>query len=105
MSTLIVTTLEGETRELSAGNGFSVMEIIRDAGIDELRALCGGSLSCATCHVVVDLVDSDRLQPMSDEEDELLADLSTRTPSSRLSCQIPFDDTLDHLRVAIAAEA
>ncbi|TXC71066.1 2Fe-2S iron-sulfur cluster binding domain-containing protein [Sphingomonas ginsenosidivorax] len=105
MSKLIVTTLEGEIRELLAASGLSVMEIIRDAGIDELRALCGGCLSCATCHVIVDPADLDRLAPMSDEEAELLADLSTRTPTSRLSCQIPFDETLDSLRVAVADAA
>lgn len=30
------------------------METIRDAGVDELLALCGGCCSCATCHVYVD---------------------------------------------------
>ena len=29
--------------------GLSVMEVIRDAGIDEILALCGGCCSCATC--------------------------------------------------------
>lgn len=103
MAKLIVTTREGETRELAATTGFSVMEIIRDGGVDELRALCGGCLSCATCHVIVDPADAARLSPMSSEEDELLADTDDRAPTSRLSCQIAFDDTLDGLRVTIGA--
>ena len=102
MANLIVTTREGETRELPAATGFSVMEIIRDAGIDELLALCGGCLSCATCHVIVDPADTPRLPRMSTEEDELLENSDSRAPTSRLSCQIPFDDTLDGLRVSIA---
>jgi len=105
MAKLIVTTREGETRELTSASGFSVMEVIRDAGIDELLALCGGCLSCATCHVIVDTADAARLAPMSVEEGELLDSATSRARNSRLSCQIPFDDTLDGLHVTIAPEA
>ena len=54
MPRLIVTTREGETREVEAAAGLTVMEAIRDNGFDELLALCGGCCSCATCHVHVD---------------------------------------------------
>jgi 2Fe-2S ferredoxin len=105
MPNLIVTTREGETRTLAAAPGLSVMEVIRDNGIDELLALCGGCLSCATCHVIVDPAQATRLSPMSEDEQELLAGLDRRAPSSRLSCQIPFDDALDGLSVTIAPES
>lgn len=105
MATLIVTTREGETRELASTSGQSVMEIIRDAGIDELLALCGGCLSCATCHVIVDPADLDRLSPMTSDENDLLESTDHRQPASRLSCQIAFDDTLDRLHVTIAPDA
>ena len=49
-----VITREGEQIVLEGEEGLSVMEIIRDGGIDELLALCGGCCSCATCHVHVD---------------------------------------------------
>lgn len=104
MTTLIVTTREGATRTLSATTGFSVMEVLRDGGIDQLLALCGGCLSCATCHVVVDPAQAALLPPITDEEDTLLDGLDTRTPTSRLSCQIPFDETLASLHVTIAPE-
>jgi 2Fe-2S ferredoxin len=102
MANLIVTTRESETRELPAASGLSVMEIIRDAGIDELLALCGGCLSCATCHVIVDPAHAARLAPMSAEEHELLDGTDNRQAGSRLSCQIAFDDSLDGLHVTIA---
>ena len=104
MSELIVTTREGDIRTLPAQTGFSVMEVIRDGGIDELLAACGGCLSCATCHVVVDPAQAALLPAMSGDENDLLDSLDTRTPTSRLSCQIPFDDTLDGLRVTIAPD-
>ena len=61
MPKLIVVTREGEEREVEGEVGLSVMEVIRDAGIDELLALCGGCCSCATCHVHVDPDFADRL--------------------------------------------
>lgn len=104
MPLISVTTRSGETRELDAKNGFSVMEVIRDAGIDELLALCGGCLSCATCHVKVDPAFGGVLPPMSDDESELLDSSSHREPHSRLSCQLIVDDGFDGLQLTIAPE-
>jgi 2Fe-2S ferredoxin len=104
MPTLIVTTREGNTRELNGEAGLSVMEVIRDGGVDELLALCGGCLSCATCHVHVDPAFADKLPPIGVDEDDLLDSTSDRDATSRLSCQIPFGPALDGLRVTIAAE-
>jgi len=104
MPQLIVVTREGETRAIEGETGLSVMEVIRDAGIDELLALCGGCCSCATCHVHVDAAYADRLPAMSDDENELLAISDDRDARSRLSCQIPFTDALDGMTVTIAKE-
>lgn len=104
MPTLIVTTREGMQTMIEAQDGISAMEAIRDAGIDELLALCGGCASCATCHVIVDPEDIDRLPPMSADEDDLLDSSDHRSPTSRLSCQLPLSDDLDGLRVQIAPE-
>jgi len=104
MPKLIVVTREGEEREIEGEVGLSVMEVVRDAGIDELLALCGGCCSCATCHVHVDPAFADRLPAMSDDENELLAISDDRDQTSRLSCQIQFTPALDGMRVRIAAE-
>ncbi len=104
MPTLVVTTREGEEQRLSAGIGLSIMTIIRDGGIDELLALCGGCCSCATCHVYVDDAFLDRLPAMRVQEDDLLDSLSARTQHSRLSCQIDFTQELDGLRLTVAPE-
>lgn len=104
MPAVTVTMRSGETRQLDAPAGLSVMEVIRDAGIDELQALCGGCLSCATCHVVVDPADTERLPPISDDENDLLDSSAHRQATSRLSCQLIVDGGLDGLRVTIAPE-
>lgn len=101
---LIVETREGETLELEATDGISVMEIIRDGGVDELLALCGGCCSCATCHIHVDPAFADRLPPISEDENDLLDSSDHRNERSRLSCQIQFGVDLDGLRVKISTE-
>lgn len=104
MAKVNVVTREGQEVVLEGENGLSVMEIIRDGGLDELLALCGGCCSCATCHVHVDPAFADRLPPMGEDENDLLDSSDHRNERSRLSCQIPFSDALDGLRVTIAQE-
>lgn len=104
MAKLIVTTRDGTEHEIEGQAGLSVMEIIRDAGFDELLALCGGCCSCATCHVHVDASFADKVSPMGEDENDLLDSSDHRDESSRLSCQIAFSDALDGLKVTIAKE-
>lgn len=105
MARLVVIGRDGAESAIEAGDGRSVMEVIRDHGIDEIQAMCGGCCSCATCHVHVDPAFADRLPPMSGEESDLLDSAESRDATSRLSCQIRFTEALDGLRVTIAEEA
>jgi 2Fe-2S ferredoxin len=104
MTQIIVTTRESVETALEAKAGHTVMETIRDAGLDELLALCGGCCSCATCHVHVDGEFFDQLEPMSQDEDDLLEGSHHRTAFSRLSCQLKVASVPDGLRVTIAPE-
>ena len=104
MPKLIVVTREGEESTIEGDTGLSVMEVIRDNGIDELLALCGGCCSCATCHVHVDPAFADKLPAMSEDENDLLDSSDHRNETSRLSCQIALTAELDGLKVTIAPE-
>ena len=104
MANLIVVQRDGSEMTLAGQNGLSVMEIIRDGGVDELLALCGGCCSCATCHIYVDPAFADKIAAMSEDENDLLESSDHRNEMSRLSCQIPFNDALDGLRVTISQE-
>ena len=104
MLKLIVTDRAGIEHEIKADPGLSVMEILRDNGMDELLALCGGCCSCATCHVYVGKEYMGALPPMTEDEDDLLDSSGHRNACSRLSCQLPFHAGLDGLQVTIATE-
>ena len=104
MSSFVVMTREGETHHITAEPGISVMEAIRNAGVDELLALCGGCCSCATCHIYVDVANADALPAMGEDENDLLDSSRHRTPSSRLACQLPCGPQLDGLVISIAQE-
>lgn len=99
---LVVIDRSGVERTIDGEDGLSVMEIIRNAGADEPFALCGGSCSCATCHVHVDPAFVAAIPGIGDDEDAVLDGSGHRQDASRLACQIVFRNELSGLRVQIA---
>lgn len=104
LPTLTIVRRDGTEQQVEAATGLSLMEVIRDAGFDELLALCGGCCSCATCHVKIAPGHAEALPPMSEDENDLLDSSDHRDSTSRLSCQVALTDALDGVRVIIAAE-
>jgi 2Fe-2S ferredoxin len=86
----------GAVRTVEGTPGDSVMETAVRNGVPGIVAECGGSLSCATCHVFVDPDDFAALPPMEKMEDEMLYGAAVdRTETSRLSCQIRIPEDRD----------
>ena len=57
-------------QNIQAQPGQSLMKAAVDAGIQGIEADCGGTLTCATCHVMLDAPWADRLPPpVADEHD------------------------------------
>ncbi len=104
MGIINVTTRDGSDRAIEGTTGRSLMENLRGGGIDEVLALCGGCLSCGTCHVYVADEWLAALPAMSRDEDDLLAMSDWREANSRLSCQVPFEPGLDGIEVTVAPE-
>jgi ferredoxin, 2Fe-2S len=104
MPKLTVVTRAGIESDITVKNAQSLMEALRAAGFDDILAICGGSCSCATCHVYIDPEFADSLPPMHLDEDDLLESSDHRTAESRLSCQIQVTDSLDGMRLTIAPE-
>lgn len=96
MSQVTYTDHTGASRTVEANAGDSVMETAVRNGVPGIVAECGGSLSCATCHVYVDESDLALLPPMEEMEDEMLwGTADERRDNSRLSCQLKVTPDLE----------
>ena len=104
MTTINLINRDGSRQLLEAQDGYSLMELIRNAGVAELLALCGGCLSCATCHVQIDDAYLSKLPAMSADENDLLDGSEHRNANSRLSCQVSVTAALDGMTVTIVQE-
>lgn len=104
MATLHVTEMDGKEHAIEAKVGWTVMEIIRNSEV-HINAICGGSCSCSTCHVHVAPDWFEKIGgPNEDEKDTLeLADDLAET--SRLGCQIKFDEQMDGLKVKMTSDS
>ena len=102
MPRLIVVNTRGEETVLEGRVGRSLMDVMRDNGVEDLQALCGGSCACATCHVWVDPAFMNRLPEMGSQENDMLDCVEERRENSRLSCQLQMNEALDGIRVTVA---
>ncbi len=93
---------QGKT--IHAKPGQSLMRAAVAANLDGIAADCGGTLTCATCHVMVREPWASQLPPMTDDEDGML-DFAARArqSNSRLSCQITLTEAMDGMQVDLPA--
>ena len=104
MPKIYVTDRHGTEFEVEATNGFTLMEAIRDEGKFELAAICGGMMSCSTCHVYVDPAWMAKMPTQARDERELLEESAHKQDNSRLSCQIEIKPEYEGLKVTVAPE-
>ena len=100
---ITVTDLKGAETEIAAKLNWTVMEIIRDADLP-MRAECGGSCACATCHVYINDGWFEKLPAASEAEIDMLDMALAVEPNSRLSCQVICSDATDGIKVTVAPE-
>ncbi len=101
---LLVTDLDGVEHAVDAMLNWTVMEIIRDGDLP-MRAECGGSCACATCHVYVAKEWIGKLPAMESEERDTLDGGFEIEPNSRLSCQLIMTSDLDGLKVTLTQDS
>ena len=92
VATVVYTADDGTVTTIAGRPGDSIMETAVRNGVPGIVGECGGSLSCATCHVFV----APETRPLTGEpgelEDEMLDGTAVeRRESSRLSCQLTLD--------------
>lgn len=93
---------DGTRRTVRGRPGQSLMRAAIDAGEPGIAADCGGCLTCATCHVMVDPAWTHRLPaPTPDESSMLEMTAAPRQANSRLSCQIVLEPGLHGMVVQL----
>lgn len=103
MAVLNVIDRQGQHHALDAVEGWRVMELLRDQNVG-VEGLCGGACDCATCHVIVATEWADRLPEPREDELLKLDELPVLKPTSRLFCQILWNDGLDGLTLTLAEQ-
>lgn len=91
---------DGSVREASGSAGARLLDVAQADG-QPLEGTCDGDMACATCHIIVDAADMDRLPAASADEEDLLDLALNATRTSRLACQIRLAPALDGLTVRV----
>ena len=103
MGKIIVVDRDGLKHELKADEGLTIMEIIRDAGLD-IEAACGGCCACATCHIYIDEEWAFKLDKKNDDEESMLDQAFNLKQNSRLGCQIEYTEKINGISLKLAPE-
>jgi ferredoxin len=94
----------GERVEAEGEPGDSLLKLAQNAGMP-LEGTCEGQMACSTCHVIVAADWFARLPRASEDEEDMLDLAAGVARTSRLSCQIVLDASLDGLEVRIPGES
>ncbi len=97
-------TADGTRVTAQSEAGADLLSVGQSAGMP-LEGTCEGQMACSTCHVIVATEWFGRLPPPCEDEDDMLDLAVGVTRTSRLSCQIVLDETLDGLVVQIPSDA
>ncbi len=104
MPTIHLVHADGHTVTIEGRAGRNLMQAAVAASVEAIVADCGGTLSCATCHVMLDEPWRSRVPaPTADEAAMLELTAAPREPGSRLSCQIVIEATHEGLVARVAA--
>lgn len=103
MIRLVFVKPSGESINVTADEGASVLQVAHANGID-IEGACEGAMACSTCHVIVDSEWSDKLPKPSEEEQDMLDLTYGLTKTSRLGCQLRLEPSVDGLKVHLPTE-
>jgi ferredoxin, 2Fe-2S len=99
---LTITDRDGAVRQVTAGTGELLMEVLRES-VDITVGTCGGQISCGTCLVRLSPEWAARLPAVGDDEADMLEALDAEG-DYRLSCQLVLDETANGMEAVIAPE-
>lgn len=100
MPKIIFIERDGNRKEVDVPVGASLLRAAKDNDI-ELEGACGGSLACATCHLVFEPHMFETLPDITEDEEDMLDLAFGLTPTSRLGCQIIVTEDMDGMVVKL----
>lgn len=96
MPRVLFIQINGTSIEVDIPPGQNLMMAACTSGVDGILGDCGGAMSCATCHVLVEERYVSLLQAPDETERQMLEFTAVpQQPNSRLSCQIVMREELD----------
>jgi len=102
MTAVTFVQASGERKTVQGLEGESVMQAARRHGVPGIVADCGGELSCATCHVMLDEPWLESVPARTSVEEEMLeCTAELPTACSRLACQVRLTPSLEGLVVHV----
>ena len=94
---------DGRETAVDAEVGSNLMRAAVQNSVDGIVGECGGQAMCATCHVYVRPPYLSLLDPIGEDEEEMLDCTSSPRDDtrSRLGCQVILADGLDEIAVDV----
>ncbi len=102
MPTVVYQLPDGSASSVDVPVGQTVMDGSVRNNLPGIVAECGGSCSCATCHVYVEGDSAEAFGEPSMEEQDLLEYLEGARPCSRLACQLVLSANTETVTVTVA---
>ncbi|XP_072810134.1 adrenodoxin, mitochondrial [Vicugna pacos] len=93
---------DGETLTTKGKVGDSLLDVVVENNLDiDGFGACEGTLACSTCHLIFEQHVFEKLEAISDEENDMLDLAYGLTDRSRLGCQICLTKSMDNMTVRV----
>lgn len=93
---------DGETLTAKGKVGDSLLDVVVENNLDiDGFGACEGTLACSTCHLIFEDHIFEKLDPVTDEENDMLDLAYGLTDRSRLGCQICLTKSMDNMTVRV----
>uniref|UniRef100_A0AC11DDI1 Ferredoxin 1 n=1 Tax=Ovis aries TaxID=9940 RepID=A0AC11DDI1_SHEEP len=93
---------DGETLTTKGKVGDSLLDVVVENNLDiDGFGACEGTLACSTCHLIFEQHIYEKLEAITDEENDMLDLAYGLTDRSRLGCQICLTKAMDNMTVRV----
>ncbi|XP_012678401.1 adrenodoxin-like [Clupea harengus] len=96
---------DGVKNSVTVSEGETLLDVVINKNLDISGfGACEGTLACSTCHLVFEENIYNRLDPVVDEEVDMLDLAYGVSNTSRLGCQVTVESWMDGMTVCVPQE-